>query len=181
MEAQMHSFWRLISLRHLFAEVFVGCLKAEPCAAQGNPRQSGCCSTAHPSEGLVGSCRCPGDIHRAPSLPFCHSRSCAGGRNDSHSDHSMHSPGLLIASLPKGQLGALPLLLLFSPFPGERSCFFLQLTWTKRCHELVLNGLQMEAAAGGQHLRSAGSQNLWLIVIHDKQLQWLDTWLHCWP
>lgn len=115
-------------LKTPLAEVFVGCLKAEPCAAQGYPWQSGCCSTAHPSEGLVGSCRCPGDIHRAPSLPFCHSRSCAGGRNDSHSDHSMHSPGLLIASLPKGQLGAFPLLLLFSPFPGEHSCFFLQLT-----------------------------------------------------
>lgn len=155
MEAQMHSFWRLIFLRHLFAAVSVGCFKAEPCAAQGNPRQSSCCSTAHPWEGLVGSCWCPGeqecspDIHRAPSLPFCHSRSCAGDRNDSYSDHSMHSPGLLIIPLPKGQLGALLLLLLFWPFPGEHSFFFLQLTWTKRCHELLLNGLQMEAAAGG--------------------------------
>lgn len=181
MEAQMHSFWRLISLRHLFAEVFVGCLKARALCSPRQPSAERLLQHCPPIRGAGGELPVPWDIHRAPSLPFCHSRSCAGGRNDSHSDHCMHSPGLLIASLPKGQLGALPLLLLFSPFPGEHSFLFLQLTWTKRCHELVLNGLQMEAAAGGQHLRSAGSQNLWLIVIHDKQLQWLDTWLHCWP
>lgn len=134
-------------------------------AAQGNTQQSSCCSTAHPGQGcgeLLVQQECFPDIHSAPSLPCSHSRSCAGDRNDSYPDHSTHSPGLLTVPLPKGQLAALVLLLRFSPFPGEHSFFFLQLTWTKRCHELLLKGLQMEVAAERQHLCSVGRQSEYL-------------------
>lgn len=146
MEAQMHSFWRLISLRHLFAEVFGGVLK-QPKATLSRAAAAALLTHERAGGELLVQQECFPDIHSAPSLPYSHSRSCAGDRNDSCSDHSMHSlaswqslslKGSCSSCAPAALLAFSRWAQLFSPVAHLNK----EVPWT------LLNGLQTEAAAG---------------------------------
>lgn len=68
MEAQMHSFWRLISLRHLFAEVFVGCLKARALCSPRQPSAERLLQHCPPIRGAGGELPVPWG-HPQGSIP----------------------------------------------------------------------------------------------------------------
>lgn len=67
----IHSFWRLIFLRHFFYEAFGGCFKTEPGTAQGSSSEpgpwAGAALSAH-EKGWLGSCWHPGEQKCSPEI-----------------------------------------------------------------------------------------------------------------
>lgn len=161
MHGQKHSFWRLIFLSHSFYEAFVGCFKAQPKVPLVRAVSGGCCSTSRSGEGRVGSCGHPREQERLSTIHSCSITSflpqmglCGWQEWLFVWACNRHAWPWPPASIPPeraaGSISAPAALLAFSRFVCGRRwdrLFFLQLTWTKKWHKLLVNGLQMETAA----------------------------------
>lgn len=175
MEVQMHSSWRLIFLRHLFAEGFVGCFKAEPCAAQGNTWQSSCCP---PMRGAGGELLVPGEAGMLPWHPRCSIPSFQPQQELCWWQEWLQLWPFHAQPWPPGSTSAPAAPLAFSRwaqllFPAAH--LNKEVPWTFA--EWVAHGRccwRATSVFSGQTVR------IWLIAVYDKYLEWLDIWLHCW-